>query len=127
MEVEQDRTLPFLEVLLSRKLNGTIRYTVQRKSTNMDLYLHAKSEHQPSQNRAALTTLIRRAKSLCYPVSLGKEIKHLIYTFQKTDTARAKSLHPKQKPELKNNKPTGIAVLPYQQAVSDKISRLLTK
>jgi hypothetical protein len=35
--------------------------------------------------------------------------------------------HSKQKPEPKNNKPAGIAVLPHQQAVSNKISRLLTK
>jgi hypothetical protein len=36
-------------------------------------------------------------------------------------------LHPKQKPELKNNKSADIATLPYQQAMSNKISGLLTK
>jgi hypothetical protein len=91
MEAEQDRTLPFLDVLASRRLDGTLGHTVYRKSTHMDLYLHAKSEHHPAQKRSVLITLIRRAKTLCDPDSLGKEIHHLRYAFQKTDTARAKS------------------------------------
>jgi hypothetical protein len=58
MEAEQDRTLPFLDVLVSRRLDGTLGHTVYRKSTHTDLYLHAKSEHHPAQKRAVLTTLI---------------------------------------------------------------------
>jgi hypothetical protein len=83
MEAEQDRILPFLDVLVSRGLDGTLRRTVYRKSTHTDLHLHAKSEHQPAQKRAVLTTLIRRAKTLCDPDSLGKEIQHLRDTFQR--------------------------------------------
>jgi hypothetical protein len=90
MEIEQDRTLPFLDVLVSRRVDGTLGHTVYRKSTHTDLYLHAKSEHHPAQKGVVLITLIRRAKTLCDPDSLGKEIQHLRYTFQKTDIARAK-------------------------------------
>jgi hypothetical protein len=83
MEVEQDRTLPFLDVLVSRRVDGTLGHTVYRKSTHTDLYLHAKSEHHPAQKRAVLTTLIRHAKTLYDPDSLGKEIQHLRYTLKK--------------------------------------------
>jgi hypothetical protein len=114
---EQDRTLPFLDVLVSRRLDGTLGHTIYRKSTHTDLYLHAKSEHHPAHKRAVLTTLIRRAKTLCHPDSLGKEIQHLRDTFQRNGYSKSEirqALHPKQKPEPKNNKPAGIAVLPYQ-------------
>jgi hypothetical protein len=49
MEAEQDRTLPFLDVLVSRRLEGALGHTVYRKSTHTDLYLHAKSEQHPAQ------------------------------------------------------------------------------
>jgi hypothetical protein len=130
LRAERDRTLPFLDVLVSRRLDGTLGHTVYRKLTRTDLYLHAKSEHHPAQKRAVLTTLIRRAKTLCDPNSLGKEIQRLRDNFQRNGHNKneiRRALHPKRKPEPKNNKPASIAVLPYQQAVSNKISRLLTK
>jgi hypothetical protein len=65
MEAGQDRTLPFLDVLVSRRLDGKLGHTVCRKSTHTDLYLHAKSEHHLAQKRAVLTTVIRRDKTLC--------------------------------------------------------------
>jgi hypothetical protein len=83
MEAEQDRTLLFLDILVSRRLDGTLGHTVYRKSTHTDLYLHAKSEHHLAQKRAVLTTLIQCAKTLCDPDSLGKEIQHLRYALQK--------------------------------------------
>jgi hypothetical protein len=58
MEIEQGRTLPFLHVLVSRRLDGTLGHMVYRKSTHTDLYLHAKSEHHQAQKRAVLTTLV---------------------------------------------------------------------
>jgi hypothetical protein len=122
MEAEQDRTLPFLDVLMSRRLDETLGHTVYRKTTHTDLYLHAKSEHHPAQKRAVLTTLIRRAKTLCHPDSLEKEIQHLRDTFQRNGYSKSeirRFLHPTPKPEPKNNKPAGTAVLPYQQAVSN--------
>jgi hypothetical protein len=81
MEAEQDRTMPFLDVLVSRRLDGTLGHMVYRKSTHMDLYLHTKLEHHPAQKRAVLTALIQRAKTLCNPDSLGKEIQPLKDTF----------------------------------------------
>jgi hypothetical protein len=48
-EAEQDRTLPFLDVLVSIRLDGTLGHRVYRKMTRTDLYLHAKSEHHPAQ------------------------------------------------------------------------------
>jgi hypothetical protein len=77
MEVEQNKTLPFLDVLVSRRSDGSLGHSVYRKSTHTDLYLHARSAHHPAQKWAVLTTLVRRARALCDSESLRGEIQHL--------------------------------------------------
>jgi hypothetical protein len=48
-EVEQNKTLPFMDVLVSRRPNGSLGHSVYWKSTHTELYLHAKSQHHPAQ------------------------------------------------------------------------------
>jgi DNA-binding transcriptional MerR regulator len=77
-----------------------------------------------------LSTLVRHAKTFCDPESLREEIKHLKDTFQCNGYSLndiRQAVHLKQKTEPEKKKPTGIAVLPYQQTVSNKISRLVAK
>jgi hypothetical protein len=90
MKAEQDRTLPFLDVLVSRRLDGTLGHTVYRKLTHTDLYLHAKSEYHLEQKRAVLTTLIQCARILCDLDSLRKETEHLRDTFQRNRYSKSK-------------------------------------
>jgi hypothetical protein len=63
----------------------------------------------------------------CDTKSLEAEIHHLKCIFQwngyKDHIRRA--LHPKQNQKLKDEKPIGIARLPYNKSYSNKISRLL--
>jgi hypothetical protein len=58
MEVDQQGTLPFLDVLVKRRPDGSLGHLVYRKPAHTDLYLHAKSEHHPAQKRAVLSTLV---------------------------------------------------------------------
>jgi hypothetical protein len=58
MEVEQNKTLPFSDVLVSRRPDGSLGYSVHRKSTHTELYLHTKSEHRPAQKQAVLATTV---------------------------------------------------------------------
>jgi hypothetical protein len=57
MEVEQQGTLPFLDVLV-RRTDGSLGHWVYRKPMHTDLYLYAKSEHHPAQKPAMLSTLV---------------------------------------------------------------------
>jgi hypothetical protein len=60
--------------------------------------------------------------------SLREETKHLKDTFQRNGYSLNDirwAVHPKQKTEPEKKKPTGIAVLPYQQTVSNRSSMLL--
>jgi hypothetical protein len=54
MEIEMNRSLTFLDVLVTKKPNGSLGHSVYRKPTHIDLCLHAKSHHHPSQKHAVL-------------------------------------------------------------------------
>jgi hypothetical protein len=77
MAVEKNGSLPFLDVLVSRRPDGSLEHLVYRESTHTELYLHSKSEHHPAQKQAVLTTLVRRARTLYDTESLEGEIHHM--------------------------------------------------
>jgi hypothetical protein len=74
VEVEQNKTLPFLDILVSRRLDASHGHSVYRKSTHTDLYHHTKSEHHLAQKQTVLTTQVRCARILCDPESLRGKI-----------------------------------------------------
>jgi hypothetical protein len=83
----------------------------------MDLYLHAKSHHHPSQKHAVLTTLVNQAKTICDTKSLNTEIQHLRETFRQNGFSRTdfnRAMHHKNKTTTEKEKPIGVAVLPFQ-------------
>jgi hypothetical protein len=49
MEIEHNKSLLFLDVLVSRKPDRSFGHTVYRKPMHTDLYLRAKFEHHPAQ------------------------------------------------------------------------------
>jgi hypothetical protein len=73
-ELEQNGTLPFLDVLVKKKMDGTLGHMVYRKTTNIDVYLHVDLEHHLEQKRAVLSTLTHRAQSICDEDSLQDEL-----------------------------------------------------
>jgi hypothetical protein len=119
MKVEQNKTLLFLDVLVSRRPDGSLGHSVHRKSTHTELYLDAKSKHHPAQKQAVLSILVWHARMLCDTENLGGEIHHLKRICQQNGNNKnniRRALHPKQKPKLTDKKPTSIAMLPYKKS-----------
>ncbi|KAJ8919385.1 hypothetical protein NQ315_016478 [Exocentrus adspersus] len=77
MEVEENGKLPFLDVLVSRKADGTLGHTVYRKPTHTDRYMNKDSNHHPKQKRGIIKTLVERARRICDPDDIEKELKRL--------------------------------------------------
>ena len=61
MEFEQNNSLPFLDLLVTRNDNGSLSHQVYRKKTHTDRYLNARSHHHPFQQLGVLKTLAVRA------------------------------------------------------------------
>jgi hypothetical protein len=57
MELEEDNSIPFLDVLIHRKQDGHLGHQVYRKKTHTKSYLHASSHHHPTHKMGVLNTL----------------------------------------------------------------------
>jgi hypothetical protein len=61
MELEENGSIPFLDVLINKKEDGNLGHVVYRKKTHTENYLHASSHHHPTQKLGVLNTLATRA------------------------------------------------------------------
>jgi hypothetical protein len=129
MDIDKNSSLPFRDVLVNRRPDGTLGRTVNRKPTHTVLYLDAISEHHPAPKRAVLSTLINRARTIFDSGSL-EYVEHPKKTFRKNccskmETKRA--FHPKNKHKTPETKSTIIAIIQKMRTISGKISTLLAK
>jgi hypothetical protein len=54
MEIEYEGHLPFLDINIYRKMDGSLRHKVYQKPTHTNLYLHQKSHHHPANKHLVL-------------------------------------------------------------------------
>ena len=64
MELEENGSIPFLDILISKRNDGTLSHQVHRKKTHTDRYLHAKSHHHLAQKIGVINTLVTQAMRL---------------------------------------------------------------
>lgn len=83
-----DGCLPFLDVLISRKVDGSFSHQVYRKKTHTEQYLHASSHHFLAQKIGVLSTLATRALWISDEDRLSKEKSHLLDVFVQNGYSR---------------------------------------
>ena len=76
LEVEIENKLPFLDVLIIRNADK-LDFTIYRKSTQNNRYLHFNSNHPPQVKRAVVTFLIDRALNICSDSYINAEINFI--------------------------------------------------
>ena len=62
MEIEENGRLPFLDIDLYKKGDGSLGHKVYRKPTHTDLYLHQLTHQHPANKHSVLSSLIQRAQ-----------------------------------------------------------------
>ena len=82
MEEEDNGSIPFLDVLVTRKVDGTLGHKVFRKKMHTESYLHPDSHHHPSQKIGVLNTLAIRASRISDLEHLKDENNHLTNIFK---------------------------------------------
>ena len=135
MEYEVDGSLPFLDVLISRKDDGTFSHQVFRKKTHTEQYLHASSHHFHAQKLGVLNTLATRALRISDQSHIEGEKSHMLSVFCKNGYSRSQGLKAflkaEKSPLIKNNKDpshwSSSMRLPFIQGTTDKIARALRK
>jgi len=145
MEEEDNGSIPFLDVLVTRKVDGTLGHKVFRKKTHTESYLHADSHHHPSQKIGVLNTLAIRASRIFDSEHLKDENNHLTNIFKsigykskdiknvlkrtmiKTNMQTTRTNSDKTENINNSQKPIKRAYLPYIKGVTDKIAKILKK
>ena len=114
MEQEKNNTITFLDVQVTRRACCTLAYTVHRKPTHTDRYLHSSSFHHPRFKSAVHNTLVRRAFSTCDQHSLKQELQQIKTSLQLNGYKHFNfnqpkpSLPPEERPQFKST-----ITLPY--------------
>ena len=65
-EEESEGKIPFLDTLIVRKPDGTVKLLVYRKKTHTDQYLNFDSQHPLHQKLGVIRTLMDRKKQHCH-------------------------------------------------------------
>ena len=137
-----DGSMPFLDVLITPREDGSLDTTVYRKPTHKDLYLQWDSNHTSTSKYGVVGTLHHRAQLICSsPELLQQEEKHPHQALTRCKYPewapnRAK-LRSKAKKTRRQNKNTNVSnsnqsqkpymVVPYHKGVSESLKKTCGK
>ena len=130
MEIEAEVHLPFLDVYIYKKMDGSLEHQVYRMPTHTNFYRHQKSHHHPANKRSVHSFLVHRAKVICDQKSLAPELTLLTNVFKQNGYSHQQiqqALKPVTRFNKTEEKPLLTAYLPYTQTTYGKLSRLLAK
>ena len=76
-ECREDGSMPFLDILITPREDGSLSTTVYRKPTHTDLYLQWGSNHTVSSKYSVVGALHHRPKTTCSSLELLQQEDHL--------------------------------------------------
>ncbi|XP_018309188.1 uncharacterized protein [Mycetomoellerius zeteki] len=132
MDIEENGKIPLLDILVSKKADGTLGHQVYRKPTHTDRYRHAESHHHPAQKQSAINSLVHRAFT-SDKEHLQTELNHLKLALQKNghdkkDITKIINKHA-NKTTVPDTQPDEriLSILPFVKRTTDRIGRILNK
>ena len=132
VEHETNNSIAMLDTLISRNNDGTLSFSVFRKSTHTDQYLNS---HQPLEHKlGVIRTLTHRAKTLSSDNDrLEKELNHVKkslsicgYTQWSWSAPSSRKLDPKPI-RHQDSRSLGHITMPYVQGGSEVLNRKIRK
>ena len=127
-EIKRDSHLPFLDIDIYRRLEGSLGHKVYQNPTHTNLYLNPGSCHHSSNIQAILSMLVHTARTLCDKKSVHDALKFLKIIFRENSygtkqkrwalNLAVRTSKPKVKPML-------VALIPYVQKTYGQLSRML--
>nr|VZI18129.1 unnamed protein product [Spirometra erinaceieuropaei] len=129
METENNNQIAFLDVLVHRKVNGSLKTTVYRKATNTRQILSYHSNHPLCHKRSCVRSLYRRVDTHCSePTDKVAELHYLRRMFTSNGYPRSFIERSRlSRPTVKStaNQPKVWQELPYIANVSEAVARIL--
>ena len=123
-EEESYNSLPFLEILMIRKEDGTVKLLVYQKKMHTDQYLNFASHHPLHQKLGVIKTLLDRCNNIVSePEDREKEVEHITkaleicgypsWTIKNVKEQQSQKEKTKEKKETNTKKSKGMDTLPY--------------
>ena len=84
LEREVSERISFLDVVLHR-INGRLRFSVHRKATNKDDFVHFFSSHSRRVKQSVVVGFFLRAYRVCSPEFLDTEFQNIMQAFSKLE------------------------------------------
>ena len=139
-----DGSMPFLDILVTPREDGSLSTTVYRKPTHTDLYLQWDSHHSISSKYSVSGTFHHRAKTICSsPQLLQQEEDHMSRVLTKckypawaVNRVKIKIRTPSQTKQKKSNNSNAnnqksnwnpYIVVPYFKGLSESMKRTCIK
>jgi hypothetical protein len=115
MEIEENGHLPFLDIDIYKKADGSLGHKVYLKPTHTNLDLHQLSHHHPANKHSVLSSLIHRTRALCDQDSLPQELDLLTTVFKNNgyNDHQIRAMKPARQTSEPDKKPTSTASIPY--------------
>ena len=139
-EAEKDGQIPFLDVNIIRKPDGSIKLRIYRKATHTDQYLMFDSHHPVEHKLSVIRTLLGRNNEIVteeadkldeyrHVKAVLKTCKYPTWAIHKVEKQLAENKEAAQKEKKKPNekKKRGMVVLPYVQGVTERVQRTMRK
>ena len=125
-ETETNKTLAFLDVVVSRKEDGMFSTSVYRKSSHSNRYLNFQSNHPFGHKLSVVRSLMDRAQQLSSSTEEHSSEVKFVKQVLASNNYPLKIFN-----SIRNNKqqnsvnPTKSVVLPYVQGLSERLARVL--
>ena len=128
LEKEKDGCLPFLDVLLSRDSDGSIRTSVFQKPTHTDKYLQFFS-HNPLNHKMSVVKILFNCASL---VEQSIEESHIVQALKGNGypthfICRSQAVSARQKSNVDSEVSHNTVNIPYIQGLLESIKRVLSE
>ena len=133
LKKKEESSLPFLDVLITKNLDGSLSHQVYRNKTHTDKYLHADSHHHPSHKIGIINTLETRAWRVSDTDHVKGELDHIKttlinngYNGKEVDKVFHNVKKRRHKTKKRNTTLPRIT-LPYIHGTTNKIANILKK
>ncbi|XP_072046904.1 uncharacterized protein [Amphiura filiformis] len=124
-EEEDQGKIPFLDTLIVRKEDGSLKLLVYRKKTHTDQYLNFQSQHPLHQKLGVIRTLMDRMDNIVTEEEDKKEDPKWSLDRVKQ---QMKDKQPKAREKKKDDIPSkGMVVIPYVEGVAERLQRIFKK
>ncbi|XP_072041390.1 uncharacterized protein [Amphiura filiformis] len=133
IEPENNKQLPFLDILITRKEDGNLKVQVYRKPTHTDQYLHFESHHPLQHKFGVVKTLFHRADNIVTEKEdHDQELSHIMGALSRCGYKNWTFSNATQKKKPKTNSTAVTSdsgfkrktLLPYVKRVSAKLKRI---